>query len=76
MVLLVRDLHQEYTVSSNTWTARPVLTAARANVAAAVVDNRIHVLGGSTGNAAVAWNGSNSNYAYDILTATWSTSGQ
>jgi hypothetical protein len=61
---VVRNLVQIYDVSTNAWSAGTIMPAARANIASVVVSGRIYVLGGTTGNAAAAYAGSNLSYEY------------
>jgi N-acetylneuraminic acid mutarotase len=55
---------QIYTVSSDTWTTGTDMLAVRANIHAATVNDKIYVLGGTTGNASALWAASNLTYEY------------
>jgi N-acetylneuraminic acid mutarotase len=73
----------EYDPIKDDWTSRASMPTARANVAIAAYQNRIYVIGGSTGAGAMERYGSGSDYtknnvtaaneAYDTETDTWET---
>lgn len=58
----------EYDPATNTWAARAAMSTARAYPAAAVVNGRIHVVGGYNATAVLS-----SHEAYDPATNTWTT---
>lgn len=64
---------QIYDVTTATWSNGAGMTGARANIYAAVIDERIYILGGTTANASVAWAGSTTTYEYTPATDSWAT---
>lgn len=64
---------QIYDVATDTWSNGAGITGARANIYAAVIDERIYILGGTTANANVAWAGSTTTYEYTPATDSWAS---
>jgi hypothetical protein len=60
----VQTLNQEYDISTDTWTNRAAMPAARANIYGSMINGKIVVLGGSTTAASAAFTTSTSTYEY------------
>jgi len=70
----VRNIVQRYDIDTQTWLSNgTVLPAARANVVGATRNNCLYVVGGTTGNATVAWAGNvaTTDYEYNIAGDSW-----
>jgi N-acetylneuraminic acid mutarotase len=61
---VAQTLVQIYDIENNAWTTGTALPTARANISAVQVYGGFYILGGTTGNASVAWAASNTNYEY------------
>jgi len=70
----VRDIVQIYDTETETWSNGTAMTAARANVHAAVCNGKIYIIGGSVGPlAATAWNANNTTYEYNPGGDAWTS---
>ncbi|MBS4034202.1 MAG: T9SS type A sorting domain-containing protein [Ignavibacterium sp.] len=59
---------------TNEWILKNPMPTARNNLACALLDGKIYVLGGmQVNNSVVNWNGLKSFEVYDLVTETWST---
>ncbi|OHD70891.1 MAG: hypothetical protein A2W19_08115 [Spirochaetes bacterium RBG_16_49_21] len=68
----VAILAQEYNILSNTWTLKSTTGfTAKANVLGVVSDNKIYILGGSTGIASAAWGGTQNTQNYNPADDSW-----
>jgi hypothetical protein len=65
---------QIYAVSTDSWTTGTGVPAVRANIHAATVNDRIYVLGGTTGNATAAFGGAATTYEFTpVGSGSWAT---
>jgi N-acetylneuraminic acid mutarotase len=73
----VATLNQIYDVANDTWSSGSTASfTASANMYASVSDNRIYILGGTTGNASAAWTAviaASATQCYNISSDSWIT---
>ena len=63
---------QYYTIETDTWSTGTVLTAARANINACRIENKIYIMGGTTGAlVSTNWAGAATTYEYSPISDEW-----
>jgi hypothetical protein len=64
---------QYYTIETNTWATGTPIIAARANIYAVRLNNKIYIMGGSNSDAAVAYTSNTTTYEYHPAGDSWTT---